>query len=272
MFHLGNLGIPSFNLPRLKLTPLDTDTGTSKFDLTLDIAESPAGLKGWFDYSTDLFDQVTIQRLSERFQILLEAVVADPDTPILSLPLLSAAEENQIVVKLNDTASIFPQAPCLHQIFEQQVEQTPEATAITFEGRNLTYADLNRRSNQLAHRLIKLGVGPEVPVAICMERSLELPIALLAVLKAGGAYVPLEPSYPHERLTFIIEEIHAPVVLTQRAIAENHSLGVHTISLDGDLDDLATESTENPRSEVTEENLCYIIYTSGSTGQPKGAM
>ncbi|HEY3580422.1 MAG TPA: amino acid adenylation domain-containing protein, partial [Pyrinomonadaceae bacterium] len=273
MFHLGNLGIPSFNLPGLTLTPLDTDTGTSKFDLTLDLAESPAGLKGSFDYSTELFDQVTVERLAERFQILLQAVIADPDAAISSLPLLSAAEEKRVVVELNEAAEAFLHAPCLHQIFEEQVAQTPQATAVTFEGESVSYADLNRRANQLAHRLIKLGVGPEVPVAICMERSLDLPIALLAVLKAGGAYVPLEPSYPGERLNFIIEEARAPVVLTQRAIAEEQSFAnVHVISLDSDVDELATESTENPRTEVTDENLCYVIYTSGSTGQPKGAM
>jgi amino acid adenylation domain-containing protein len=273
MFHLGNLGIPSFNLPGLTLTPLDTETGTSKFDLTLDLAESAAGLKGSFDYSSELFDHVTIERLAERFQILLQAIVADPDTAISSLPLMSAAEEKQVVVEFNEAAEVFPQSPCLHQIFEEQVKQTPQATAVTFEGKSLSYADLNRQANQLAHRLLKLGVGPEVPVAICMERSLDLPIALLAVLKAGGAYVPLEPSYPRERLNFIIEEARAPVVLTQRAIAEEQSFAnVHAISLDTDVDVWATESTENPRTSVTDENLCYVIYTSGSTGQPKGAM
>ena len=273
MFHLGNLGIPSLNLPGLTLTPLDTETGTSKFDLTLDLTETPAGLNGFFDYSTDLFDRVTIQRLAERFQILLKAVVADPETPIASLPLLSAAEENQLVVGLNETAETFPQAACLHQIFEDQVEQTPEATAVSFEGRTLSYAELNRRANQLAHRLIKLGVGPEVLVAICMERSLDLPIALLAVLKAGGAYLPLDPAYPRERLAFILEETRAPVILTQGVVAENLSFdGVQVINLDRDANTLATENIENPRSEVTGENLCYVIYTSGSTGQPKGAM
>ena len=272
MFHLGNLEMPSYNLPGLTLTPLEAETGTSKFDLTLDLTESAAGLKGFFDYSTDLFDPVTIQRLSERFQILLQAVVADPETRIASLPLLSEAEENQLVVRLNETAEVFPHAPCLHQIFEDQVEQTPNAIAVTFEGQNLTYAELNRRANQLAHQLITLGVGPEVLVAICMERSLDLPIALLAVLKAGGAYLPLDPSYPRERLAFIIEETRAPVILTQGAVAENLSFeGVHVINLD-DADTLATENTENPHTEVTDENLCYVIYTSGSTGQPKGAM
>jgi amino acid adenylation domain-containing protein len=273
MFHLGNIAIPSFNLPSLTLSPLDADTGTSKFDLTLDLGESPAGLKGWIDYSTDLVDHVTIQRLSERFRSLLQAVVAHPDTRISSLPLLSTAEQNQILVTFNETAEVFPHASCLHQIFEDQVEQTPNATAVTFEGQSLTYADLNHRANQLAHHLIKLGVGPEVPVAICMERSLDLPISLLAVFKAGGAYVPLDPSYPRERLSFILKELGAPVILTQRSIAESQSFaGVHVISRDSDNDELAAESTDNPCTEVTDENLCYVIYTSGSTGQPKGAM
>ena len=272
MFHLANTSTPSFNLPGLMLTPLDADTGTSKFDLTLDLVESSTGLKGWIDYSTDLFDHVTIQRLSERFQTLLQSVIADPETLISSLALLSPAEQNQLVVRLNDTAADFPHAPCLHQIFEDQVEQTPDAVAVTFEGQTLTYAELNRRANQLAHRLIKLGIGPEVPVAICMERSLDLPIALMAVFKAGGAYVPLDPAYPRERLAFMLEQTSAPVVLTQGAVAENQSFGVHVISLDNDTGELATENTENPRIDVTDENLAYVIYTSGSTGEPKGAM
>jgi amino acid adenylation domain-containing protein len=272
MFHLGNVEIPSFNLPGLTLTPLEAETGTSKFDLTLDLTETSIGLKGFFDYSTDLFDQVTIQRLAERFDVLLKAVVADPETPISSLHLLSAAEENQLGAGLNETAETFPHAPCLHQIFEEQVKQTPEATAVSFEGRTLSFAELNRRANQLAHRLIPLGVGPEVLVAICMERSLDLPIALMAVLKAGGAYLPLDPAYPRERLAFILEETRAPVILTQ-GVAENLSFeGVHVINLDSDAAVLATENTENPPSQVTGENLCYVIYTSGSTGQPKGAM
>jgi len=273
MFHLGNMSAPAFDLPGLKLTPLVADTGTSKFDLTLDLVESSTGLKGTFDYSTDLFDESTIQRLSERFNVLLRAIVANPETHIAALPLLSPTEEHQLLVAWNDTAEIFPQPACLHQIFEAQAAQTPNATAVKFEGDELTYTQLNQRANQLAHRLLKLGVGPEVPVAICMERSLHLPIALMAVLKAGGAYIPLDPAYPRERLSFILAETRAPVVLTERVFADNPALeGVQVIQLDGDTDELATESTANPRVAVTEENLCYVIYTSGSTGQPKGAM
>jgi amino acid adenylation domain-containing protein len=273
MFHLDNIGAPAFALPDMRLTPLDADTGTSKFDLTFDLVESSTGLKGWLEYSTDLFDDVSIQRLSERFQVLLKGAVADPDTPIAALPLLSPAEQNQLVVGLNQTAEAFPHAPCLHQIFEAQVEQTPAAIAVRFEGQELTYATLNQRANQLAHRLQKLGVGPEVLVPICMEPSLDLPIALLAVLKAGGAYIPLDPAYPRRHLAFILEETGAPVVLTQEGLADNQAFaGVQVIRLDRDVEVFATESTENPRSNVTGENLCYVIYTSGSTGQPKGAM
>jgi amino acid adenylation domain-containing protein len=273
MFHLDNLGPRSFELPGLTVTPLEADTGTAKFDLSLDLIESSTGLKGWFDYNTDLFDDSSIQRLAERFQILLKAAVAGPDTSIVDLPLLSPAEKDQLVVGLNQTAEVFPQASCLHQIFEAQVEQTPNATAVKFGAQELTFAELNQRANQLSHRLRRLGVGPEVLVAICMERSLELPIALLAVLKAGGAYTPLDPAYPRDRISFILAETGAPVVLTQQALAENHSFeGVQVIRLDSDVELFANESKENPRTEVTEENLCYVIYTSGSTGQPKGAM
>lgn len=272
MCHLDNTGAPALALPGLSLTPLDADTGTSKFDLTLDLAESSTELKGWWEYSTELFDDVTIQRLSERFQILLKAAVAAPDTRIAALPLLSPVEE-QLIVGLNQTAEVFPHAPCLHQIFEAQVEQTPAATAVRFEGQELTYAELNRRANQLAHRLRKLGVGREVLVAICMEPSLDLPIALLAVLKAGGAYIPLDPADARKRLSFILEETGAPVVLTQEGLADNQAFaGVQVIRLDRDVEVFATESTENPRSNVTDENLCYVIYTPGSTGQPKSAM
>jgi amino acid adenylation domain-containing protein len=273
MCHLDNTGAPALALPGLRLTPLDADTGTSKFDLTLDLAESSTELNGWLEYSTDLFDGVTIQRLSERFQILLKAAVAAPDTRIAALPLLTPVEENQLIVGLNQTAEVFPHAPCLHQIFEAQVEQTPAATAVRFEGQELTYAELNRRANQLAHRLRKLGVGREVLVAICMEPSLDLPIALLAVLKAGGAYIPLDSADPRKRLSFILEETGAPVVLTQEGLADNQAFaGVQVIRLDRDVEVFATESTENLPSQVTGENLCYVIYTSGSTGQPKGAM
>lgn len=272
MCHLDNTGAPALALPGLRLTPLDADTGTSKFDLTLDLAESSTELKGWWEYSTELFDDVTIQRLSERFQILLKAAVAAPDTRIAALPLLSPVED-QLIVGLNQTAEVFPQAPCLHQIFEAQVEQTPAATAVRFEGQELTYAELNRRANQLAHRLRKLGVGREVLVAICMEPSVDLPIALLAVLKAGGAYIPLDPADARKRLSFILEETGAPVVLTQEGLADNQAFaGVQVIRLDRDVEVFATESTENPRSNVTGENLCYVIYTPGSIGQPKSAM
>ena len=272
MFHLNTIGAPAFALAGMRLTALDADTGTSKFDLTVDLVESSTGLKGWLEYSTDLFDDVTIQRLSERFQILLKAAVAAPDTPIAALPLLSL-EENQLIGGLNQTAEVFPHAPCLHQIFEAQVAQTPAAIAVRFEGQELTYAELNRRANQLAHRLLKLGVGAEVLVAICMEPSLDLPIALLAVLKTGAAYIALDPAYPRKRLSFILEETGAPVVLTQAGLADNQAFaGVQVIRLDRDVEVFATESTENPRSIVTGENLCYVTYTSGSTGEPKSAM
>ena len=273
MFNLRNTSLPPFDLPDLTLTPLDVDTGTSKFDLTLDLAESSEGLKGWFDYSAELFDDSTIQRLSGRLHTLLTAIVDDPETRILSLPLMTPQEQHQLVVGLNETERVFPQPPCLHQIFERQVERTPEAVAVSFEGEQLTYAELNRRANQLAHHLRHFGVRTEVLVAIYMERSLDLAVALMGVLKAGGAYVPLDPSYPRERLAFIFEDTHSPVVLTQRALAESQSFeGARVLCLDDDTAGINAESRENPQSGVTQENMAYVIYTSGSTGQPKGAM
>ncbi|HEY3580096.1 MAG TPA: amino acid adenylation domain-containing protein, partial [Pyrinomonadaceae bacterium] len=271
-FALGQGGAP-LRLGELVLETMALEQRVTQFDVSLVMAEIGGELRACLEYNTDIFDETTIAQMVQQFRVLLEGIVAESVQSVSSLPLLSDEDRRQLLVEWNESGQDFLQAACLHQIFEEQVAQTPQATAMGFEGESLTYADLNRRANQLAHRLIKLGVGPEVPVAICMERSVDLPIALLAVLKAGGAYVPLEPSYPRERLNFIIEEARAPVVLTQRAIAEEQSLaGVHVISLDSDLDELAIESTENPRTPVTDENLCYVIYTSGSTGQPKGAM
>src|SRR5689334_12408774 len=271
-FALGQGGAP-LRLGELVLETMALEQRVTQFDVSLVMAEISGELRACLEYNTDVFDETTIAQMVQQFRVLLEGIVAEPVQSVSSLPLLSDEDRRQLLVEWNESDKDFAQASCLHQIFEEQVAQTPQATAVTFEGENLTYADLNRRANQLAHRLIKLGVGPEVPVAICMERSLDLPIALLAVLKAGGAYVPLEPSYPRERLAFIIEEARAPVVLTQQAIAEQQSFAnVDVINLDSDLDKLATESTENPHTEVTDENLCYVIYTSGSTGQPKGAM
>lgn len=251
----------------------EIDPGIARFDLHLFLEDDESGLKGYLSYSTDLFDAATIARMIGHFQILLEGIVADPDRPIGTLLLLAEGERCRLLVDWNDTARNYPRDRCIHELFEAQADRTPDAAAVVFEDERLSYRELNLRANRLAHHLRKRGVGPEVLVGICMERSLEMVIALLGILKAGGAYVPLDPAYPKERLAFMLQDAHVPVLLTETKIIEE--LPEHTaeaICLDTAWDAIALESVENPTSGAKPENLAYVIYTSGSTGQPKGAM
>jgi amino acid adenylation domain-containing protein len=206
------------------------------------------------------------------FERLLESIVANPDQPISELSLLTEEERHQLLVEWNDTKRPFPSDDCLHELFERQVGQTPEAVALVFEGKELTYRELNQRANQLAHRLRNVGVGPDVVVGICMERSLEMVIAVLGILKAGGAYLPLDPTYPLERLSFMLEDADVDVLLTQERLRDTlPSIPAHVFALDAE-DTLAGYSEENPDPLATADNLAYVIYTSGSTGKPKGVM
>jgi amino acid adenylation domain-containing protein len=241
----------------------------AKFDLTMLMHESPDGLAGRLEYSTDLFDAETVTRLLGHFHTLLEGVVADPDRPISRLPLLTESERRQILIEWNDTAVDYPRERCIHELFEEQVRRDPNAVALIFEGQSLTYAELNRRANQLAHRLMALGVGPGSTVGVLVERSPEMIVALLATLKAGGAYVPLEPSYPKTRLALMLKDTGSRIVLTQDRVA--HRLPrrkLTVVYLDADTVD--EERGENPARQITAESLAYVMYTSGSTGQPKG--
>ncbi|HEX8293413.1 MAG TPA: amino acid adenylation domain-containing protein, partial [Pyrinomonadaceae bacterium] len=273
LFNLQNFGAGRLEMHGLALTQIEVDTGTSKFDLTLNLTETAEGMAGWLDYNTDLFDAPTVERMAGHLLEILKGVAAGPGTRLDELSLLTPRERQELLVEWNGSREVYPHAPCLHQIFEEQVGRTPDATAVVFEGETLTYLELNRRANRLAHHLRGLGVGPEVMVGVCMERSLDLIVALMAVLKAGGAYVPLDPDYPLERLAFIREDTAAPVILTQSALAEGRSFqAAHVVRVDAQLGALAHLSDENPASGVTDENLCYVIFTSGSTGQPKGAM
>ncbi|HEU5380558.1 MAG TPA: non-ribosomal peptide synthetase, partial [Ktedonobacteraceae bacterium] len=202
---------------------------------------------------------------------VLEGIVADAQRSIAHLPLLTEEEERQLLVQWNETGSRYPEQCCVHQLFEEQVERTPEALAVVYEHERLTYAELNLRANRLAHRLQRSGVGPEVLVGVCMERSLELVVSLLAILKAGGAYVPFDPTYPAERLAFILQDTGVSLLLTQeRLLNVLPEYSGKVICLDRCDTILCEESGENPTSAVLPENLIYIIYTSGSTGQPKG--
>ncbi len=253
------------------LTQMDVETDTAEFDLYLELDDRPEGLIGRFEYSTDLFDAATIDRMIGHWQTLLEGIVADPEQHLSELPLLMGAERHQLLVEWNATQMEYPMGRCIHQLFEAQVERTPDAAAVIFEDAQLTYRELNQRANQLAHHLQQLGVGPEVLVGLCIERSLEMVVGILGILKVGGAYVPLDPAYPQDRLAFMLQDAEMSVLLSQQRLAEK--LPRHTeyvICLDTDWEGIAQECDQNLISKATPENLAYVIYTSGSTGQPKG--
>ncbi|MBZ5554817.1 MAG: amino acid adenylation domain-containing protein [Acidobacteriia bacterium] len=272
-FALENAPASPLELAGLTLTPLQVEWKNSKFDLTVFMHESPEGLRGGAEYNTDLFDTTTIERMLSHFRTLLEGIVADPAQPIAALPLLTGTERRQLLVEWNQTASEYPGNRCAHELFEAQVERTPESLAVKFGEQQLNYRALNRRANQLARHLKQCGVGPNVLVGICTERSPEMVVGILGILKAGGAYVPLDPAYPKERLAFMLEETRTPVLLTQQRLCSLiPPLGMKILCLDTDWSSIAHESEENLESGVTAEHLAYVIYTSGSTGRPKGVM
>jgi amino acid adenylation domain-containing protein len=263
----------SIELQELKITSFELPIQTSEFDLILDVLEQDSEVAIKWQYQTELFDTSTITRMMGHFQSLLKGIVANPEQHLSDLPLLTAAEQHQLLVEWNNTQTDYPKDTCIHQLFEAQVERTPNAIAVIFENQQLTYQQLNHRANQLAHHLQKLGVGPEVLVGICVERSLEMVVGMLGILKAGGAYVPLDPAYPPERLAFMLEDASVGVLLTQARLVE--SIPKHQgriVCLDTDWEIIERQSEENPGCCLTPENLAYVIYTSGSTGQPKGVL
>jgi amino acid adenylation domain-containing protein len=271
MFVLQNIPITEFELPGVTLTQLDGDSTIAKFDLTLSMSQTDQGLVGSWEYNTGLFDGSTIERMTAHFQNLLSAIVENPATTVGELPLLSAAERHQLLVEWNDTAAEYPTEKCIHQLFEEQVEKTPDAVAVVFEDQQLTYRELNQRANQLAHHLQTLGVRPEVLVGICVERSLEMVVGLLGILKAGGAYVPLDPHYPQERLDYMLADSGVEVLLTQQLFVERlPKHNAQLVLLDTDWQLICQSPPNNPITEIQATNLAYVIYTSGSTGQPKG--
>jgi amino acid adenylation domain-containing protein len=222
-------------------------------------------------YDRQSFDTSTVDRVLGHFRALLEGIVANPECRLFDLTPLTEAERHQLLVEWNETAADYPQGRCIHGLFEAQVERSPEAIAAVCEGRQLTYEELNKRANQLAHHLRALGVGPEVLVAVCLDRTLEMLIGILGILKASGAYVPMDPAYPAERLAFILEDTQAPVLLTQaRLKGMLPEQKAKVVCLDADWETISGESSENLTGGVSDDNLAYVIYTSGSTGRPKG--
>ncbi len=263
----------------LTLHALETDTGAALVDLSLVTWETEAGQLVAFEYNTDLFDESTIDRLFVHYQNLLQGAITDPQRSLLRLPMLTPAEQHQLLWEWNDTDAEYDRDVCVHQLFEQAAARAPQRTAVVWGEQRWTYAELNERANQLAHYLRRLGVGPEAPVGIHVERSLEMILAVLAVLKAGGAYVPLDPIHPPDRLAFICQDAGIAVLLTQAHLVGKLSLPpaaeggpLPTLRLDADWPQIAQESCQNPPNCSRPEHLVYVVYTSGSTGQPKGVM
>lgn len=277
MFVLQNTpGDAVFSLPGITVSGVDLELTTTAFDMTLNLEEVGENIFGRLRYNVDLFKAESVRRMAEHFLTLLEGIVEGLDRSIAELPILRAAERQRLLKEWNNTNREFPEFPAgtyVHELFERQAELFPDRTALIFDGEELTYAELNRRSNQLAHYLRGLGVAADQPVALCISRSLEMVIAMLGVLKAGAAYVPLDTSAPSERLRFMLEETGAVILLTEeRLVPIMPATGARVIALDRDWPTIKESSGDNPVSVLAPTNLAYVIYTSGSTGKPKGVM
>ncbi|MBW3656310.1 MAG: AMP-binding protein, partial [Gemmatimonadetes bacterium] len=272
VFQLRHAGDGGLDLPGIQARALGGGSSIPKFDLLLTLAEQADGLTGGLQYRAELFEPETVRQMAGHLRVLLEGIAADPRRPLSALPLLEEAERERVLVAWNRTAAPLPPA-CIHQLFERQVERTPGAVAVEFGAGRLTYAELGRRANRLAHLLRRRGVGPDARVGVCMERGPELLVALVAVLKAGGAYVPLDPAYPAERLAYMLRDSAAALLLTREALLQElPAVGGASVCLDRDAAAIAGEPEENPAPLAAPQNLAYVIYTSGSTGRPKGVM
>jgi amino acid adenylation domain-containing protein len=271
MFALQNAPRPALSLPGLQLSLMEVPIETAKFELTFSLEESFKGLSGVLEYNSDLFDDGAATRMLGQYGRLLEAIVTDPEARLSELPLLTEPERRQILDEWNNTAVFNEGSKCAHEVFAEQAELASSAAAVVTDTERLTFGELNLRANQLANYLRLLGVGPEKRVCICLERSVDLLVSILATAKAGGAYVPLDPSYPAERLSFMVADSNAEVLLTRAGLIEKFSPGsAHIVAVDSERELVAAQQSEPPASGVMPGNLAYIIYTSGSTGKPKG--
>lgn len=269
MFALQNQPRLSTEAARIRITPLDFEGGAAKFDLTLVMIDTCDGLRARMEYNAALFRPETIQQMLEAFQMLLETVGVDRDRPVHSLPILPQATRRRLLCG-NNTQRLRVEDESIHQAFAKQAARTPERRAVVFRKDSLSFEELNRRSNKLAHCLERLGVGPEVVVGLCCERSLEMAVGLLGILKTGGAYLPLDPATPAEKLSFMLADAQAKVLLTHsEAVPVLPDNQAHLIRIDADWDRISGESQDDPVERVSGKNLAYIIFTSGSSGRPK---
>ncbi|WP_371524661.1 amino acid adenylation domain-containing protein [Streptomyces sp. NBC_01283] len=270
-FVYQNIPVPEFGVAGLRLELMDVASTTARFDLELQVFEQDDRLGGWFEYNTDLFDAATVDRMGNHLKVLLDNVLRDPDQPILDIALLTETEQLAQHRERTDTRHEWPDELLTHQRIEQQAVLRPDAEAVHCQGRTLTYAQLDASANQLARRLRSHGVARDVMVGVCLERSLDMVVAVLAVLKAGGAYVPVDPGLPKDRITFMIEDAELPVLITQSSVAPGlPQTAAATLCVDELRQELAAESAEPLGAPVDGADLAYVIYTSGSTGRPKG--
>ncbi|MEW5930203.1 MAG: amino acid adenylation domain-containing protein, partial [Gemmatimonadota bacterium] len=271
-FALEPSGGERLELGDLGLEPFGGGGGVARFDLELVLADTGEGLGGALAYPAALFEAGTVARMAGHLEAVLEAMAAEPGRRLSGLSLLRGAERAQVLEAWNDTARPYPAGLRVHDLFAAQAARTPDAVAVSRRGERVTYAELERRANRLAHALRRRGVGPETRVGVCLSRTPELVVALLAVLKAGGAYVPLDPAHPRERLGRMLEDADAGLVLSESPLLARLPEGAAVLALDAARDALAGEPEEAPESGVLPENLSHVIFTSGSTGRPKGVM
>ncbi|HLL48554.1 MAG TPA: condensation domain-containing protein, partial [Longimicrobiaceae bacterium] len=273
MFVLQDAERPAGGLPGLELREVATERGTSKFDLTLALAAHPGGITGVLEYATDLFERGTILRMLGHLERVLEQVAGDAGARLGELELLGEAERRQLLEEWSRADAEQPAPSCVHELFQARAGRTPDAPALAAGGEVLTCGELDRRANRLAHHLLRLGVGPETRVAVCMERGAELVVSLLAVLKAGGAYVPLDPGLPAERLAWMLADSGARVLLTRGGIqAALPPHGARTVCVEAEAERIAAERADDPAGGAGPGSAAYVIYTSGSTGTPKGVL
>ena len=271
-FALQNAPTGDLELAGLRVVPVNAEVHSTRLDLEFHCWEVGNQLQGNCIFSTDLFDKGTIERMARHFQTLLLAIVDDPAQSIAELPLLTAAERRQLLVEWNDTTADTPRDKCIHELFEEQAAKTPNAVALVFEDQQLTYTELNTRADHLAVHLQALGVGADMLVGICLERSLEMVVALLGIFKAGGAYLPLDPQYPRERLAFMLEDATPPVIVTKSNYQHLFPATQQFVLLDPGYDFGMSHAVRPRHSTTTPRNLAYCIYTSGTTGRPKGTL
>jgi amino acid adenylation domain-containing protein len=272
-FILQNMALGELRLTDLTIQPVTVENRRSKYDITLNSADTPDGLAFYWEYNTDLFEEATIRRMMRHFQNLLLAFTGNPKLKIQQAELMDAAERDRLVTEWNQTARPYPDRHSAHRIFEEYARIQPQALAAEFRQEQLSYSELNRRANRLAHLLRDSGIGRDTLVGFCLERSLNLPVTILGILKAGGAFLSIDPTYPKDRIAYMLEDSGVQILITQEALLSVLPISNQkVIALDRDAQQIARQSEHNPEYLVDPDNLAYIIYTSGSTGKPKGTL